>query len=1066
MTELHSEPPPAAENALLQTAHLDLTSSELRALQKLHDFLLQHDCQVGLILLGSGNGTWKARDMRRLESLIAKEIGDPATIRRLLLVLRKVVSAWAMRHLHALAFPRIPVLPRYARNPISSDFAHLLCRYREWQRWLDRWLGDDSWKNPDRYRPIATPVPVVASAILYGGLCSIPSIVALVRAMQDVLARASASNRELFVDLHLTLPRTSVTEYRAWQPDPVTICLLLRTDPIAVHSLLAPPDPTLPDSAPSDREIADRLKELFRNTLRDHPIKNIKCHLGGIHALLEAARTVASVQLPPLIASYARREIVSYSVPMETIRRIAGLDWYDNPFYAHEKATHTSFQSSLRPDVRLSAAESIPDWVTALRSATRGKTRQQLRAEFTVLVGDSSHTPLERRIVDFALALLTQRNQSDNLRSLHSLRNTVLEVAISISPFLPDGNDPAELSSEQLEQMYALALLSRAGDTDSTSRKFRVTAALREFDRYLRSRFDTPARKQSVLSLGPMEVLGAVDANFLAPSEYAQVLERIDQDFKLRRNPQRLKMVRLLVILGYRCGLRRLEALHMKICDLLFSDIEDVASNAELLVRPSESHRLKSSNAKRRLPLHILLTQAEMAELKAWYEERIRQRGVQPSDYLFGNRDSHEDLEVLPQTVFEAIHAILQEVTRTRDAASPVHFHHLRHGFCTFNLLRLMLSGTPDHPDVLRSFPWLTVMLQEPIAENLYRHRLPTRKHAYLIASLMGHGSPSTSMIYTHCLSWLLPVFLTRSTLMRPNPETLALATGVSAKTRKRWAEQANSEPPWKHLWDWRIRNHAPLIASKAIHRPEEVPLTTSWIELTERFLHEMDAPQQTVAGTASVCGVDPKLAEAWLQRADLLRELRSSTGDLRHRFEPLADSDQGVTGYCPRRPLHRTELDILARYAPLLEQMATDPARASLLRNALSAYVHAVWLTRDYALFHHPETDGPRARYLLDLLLALNLPLRDIGFLRFQPPSGDGWSRRWRQSLGLTAYVRFEIRKPPNPDAPSTASWLAIEPRFHFREAPSVKSPGLAGFRYLLILGYIAFGTSPKQGK
>ncbi len=221
-----------------------------------------------------------------------------------------------------------------------------------------------------------------------------------------------------------------------------------------------------------------------------------------------------------------------------------------------------------------------------------------------------------------------------------------------------------------------------------------------------------------------------------------------------------------------------------------------------------------------------------------------------------------------------------------------------------------------------------------------------------------------------------------------------------------------------------------------------------------------MDLPQQTVAVAAAQCGVDLKLAEGWLGRANNLRQMHSSAGTQRHRFQPLAGASQGDVGYGPVRPLHQTETEIIARYAPLLEQLASDPERNDVLILGLDAYVHTVWLTKDYAVFHHPDSDGTAARSFLGLLQAMHLQLQSIRFVRFQPRSQEAWPHRWRQCLGQTKYISFDIQSSPNPGAKATASWLAIEPRFHFQANPKVNSPGLAGFRYLMVMGYIAFGS------
>ena len=124
------------------------------------------------------------------------------------------------------------------------------------------------------------------------------------------------------------------------------------------------------------------------------------------------------------------------------------------------------------------------------------------------------------------------------------------------------------------------------------------------------------------------------------------------------------------------------------------------------------------------------------------------------------------------------------------------------------------------------------------------------------------------------------------------------------------------------------------------------------------------------------------------------------------------------------------------------------------------------MWATKDFAPFHHPDRDSVRARRFLDLLLAMKLQLRDIGFVRFNHGPKAGWSRRWRETLGQSKYITFEIRTSQSKDSKASASWLAIEPRFHFRDDPMVLSPGLAGFRYLMVMGYIAFGPLREEPK
>jgi integrase len=213
----------------------------------------------------------------------------------------------------------------------------------------------------------------------------------------------------------------------------------------------------------------------------------------------------------------------------------------------------------------------------------------------------------------------------------------VIELTKYMEPIF-DGQDPVSLNTEDLGTIYREMLESIGQAVDGaeigmkmsrTSKKRQTLArAILEFHRYMM----VEPRSKEALEDGAFltgEVgLAPVDANLLTVEDYGEVLKEINRNWPT--SDERQAIARILVILSFRTGLRRLEVLHCF--------IEDIVPGiyAEFLVRPSAMRRLKSRNAKRRIPLRIFLTKEELEELPAWRERRMANLKQKKLGFLFG----------------------------------------------------------------------------------------------------------------------------------------------------------------------------------------------------------------------------------------------------------------------------------------------------------------------------------------------------------------------------------------------------------------------------------------------
>jgi hypothetical protein len=64
----------------------------------------------------------------------------------------------------------------------------------------------------------------------------------------------------------------------------------------------------------------------------------------------------------------------------------------------------------------------------------------------------------------------------------------------------------------------------------------------------------------------------------------------------------------------------------------------------------------------------------------------------------------------------------------------------------------------------------------------MYMNPFRKRKDIFLLARLLGHCHPATTVRYIHVFGLLVRYFIRRSTLMQPEPMLLSLALGNSQK--------------------------------------------------------------------------------------------------------------------------------------------------------------------------------------------------------------------------------------------------------------------------------------------
>lgn len=193
-------------------------------------------------------------------------------------------------------------------------------------------------------------------------------------------------------------------------------------------------------------------------------------------------------------------------------------------------------------------------------------------------------------------------------------------------------------------------------EAQPTDGKRRVLAkGIYEFHTFLERRYHyPPISPYAVLGIGQDVV--SVDARILSEDQYQAVLRALDICGLELRTPRLVTAAKLFLVLGFRLGLRRNEALKLRLCDIHLPQLAADASkrihqshpnmrkltlaeldlSVDLLVRPHAQRGLKTQNSVRRLPLRMLLEPDELTLMMSWYQQRqIEESEAHFSEFLF-----------------------------------------------------------------------------------------------------------------------------------------------------------------------------------------------------------------------------------------------------------------------------------------------------------------------------------------------------------------------------------------------------------------------------------------------
>ena len=606
---------------------------------------------------------------------------------------------------------------------------------------------------------------------------------------------------------------------RRWFADPLTGILLARWHQ---HHLAA----DLPASVPNAPG------KLIHRFLERHCL-NFSDQTPSLKSLLEMAATNCALSCSPFLTSYASGDIQTVSLPAETWARL----WSGMPISRRHAPPINEGESIPSRQQLVAVADSSmllqQTYLLQLRRIfSKGKKRRSKgtsppppsgpprRNDLKAFL-ESHHGQLVPVIqllaswLDYSVWAGQRIKVITVSRYMVSIASRLLAVCGDenllewrVEDFFECYDRVIELVDKEQEKSYARKTLGRFHE-----HLVRYFGAVRLPRYYFAS------------SSGPPEV--RVSANLISMIEFDRIKSALGWG-----DPDQTRMAKaslLAALLGFRCGLRRNEVRYLRIRDFHWG------RKPELVLRATTSRSLKSPCATRRLPLHILLLPEELTYCHDW----LYNLDDGPDESLLFSMAKNPLVPLGENDIFNPVSTALHLVTFDETLT----FHHLRHSFATWLLIRL--AGVPELGDKAPFLKHSEFTLERitDLRNELLGNDTLGRKGAYAVSALCGHADLSTTFTsYIHLCDWLLGHEWTASTsLPKGGVEAIQTLTNLSRASLYRMS-RSSPEPGSVRLWNW------PAVQSACLALPETCtdPLTavaSPYSAVTVEFPPDPDVP-------------------------------------------------------------------------------------------------------------------------------------------------------------------------------------------------------------------------------
>jgi integrase len=885
-------------------------------------------------------------------------------------------------------------------------------------------------KNASRRQTTITPDAsqlhagqILVSAVINGGMLN----AFWVSALGDSIARKGAIIADkglLWVELEKTKTTEEDTLHRRWFPDPLTALLLFKW--IKKYGFWWPAGPYSNDLKNQNSKWL--IKQFFKS-LGIAPNKQ-----PSLYQLLSAAETRLGLQLPQFIIKYAAGIYTSPSLPPDTWARLyRGLvvarsskkqnkNQDDSPQLLTN--THPIIKSNKHAAVdQLRLYRKLQSFFSYTYHHHSPRAAEVNKCIASMLADPSPLCSMLIVLAEWCQALLRPSKKSGKRKIKPSSIHTYLS-AIGRHLILHGAECNIETMDKQdWESLYDQVLeLS----PNKTNKAYKV-GRLIDFHRFLMMTRNVPSVE--IADVGAIS--NNADINLLTPQEFHRILFLIKRSQSFSDDLKEIQS--LLTILGYRCGLRRNEALFLKVKDV--QDENDFIkekkgsrkealanSRAELLVRNNIHRTVKSRKSIRRVPLGLLLTKEELSRLRKWKQKRLRQKmynvASQQEKLLFA-RVGHDNEPLADAETFRPIQEAMKKIT----GDPTMRFHHLRHSFCNFLLLQLCEQ---DWPGLLRN-EWKKLKHKDLLPPNVKREYFllttapePSKKLLYIVGQACGHIDPKESLAsYIHLLDYITGGLLHHIDSEPLSLETQATILGVTRDSLKtfRSRKKLKHRTTARDLFDIVVGQFEKKLKNPVLRRMTEPEKLAMQPEEENGPIEIIPSPDQlygilyqtymkeAAASIATRFGFPKQQVEKWINNAKELAKIKSGKGLprlIRHAKRAKLTGRQlaarpELPGFCPALPHGNTEKKAAQQiYNNILQLSQSDP---SLVQAGLQIYFDNITASQSRLHIYRGKDKISFVRFLQGIGLGKRI------FITLRPnqttPLGKQ-KKYWAQQLGL----------------------------------------------------------------
>lgn len=1077
MTEANAESPVADRMFNLEEAELerlwradgiDLSPTQIKLLPEIRRWLGRRKANpLADFLVGKPVETLSPAITKELTADILARFRPQKQGVEAVSLLTKVIDRGNAEGTFYLCPPPIPVLVRRQPSPFREDRWPALDVAQRLRALLEQSIRDPGVIGENKRLPeVAARIKlgqIITSAVVHGGLVSASILESLTRRLGKKASPVELLGERLFIEFSLSYQKQPNAEYRRWYPDALTAVLLMSLPP----DIVAVANGKEPLSDNGTKKFIWRCLTAFLNSVGQR-----KTYPKSLSALLDAVRLDLECRIPIFLAHYAARTFVSHSLKPSVYRRMHGL-----PVNIElDRADSTSPSEDLGPPgvgIRQdtpASADVEPRWLGSLRSAMTGDDRAEICSRIKNLLdepapGFAMGEPGEL-FGGFARRSFSVANENKMKMAVSTARGVVIAVSKRLGGLV--GQDISNFGAEEWSGLYEEAL----GDAETPTIRRKLVRALRDFQRYLELE-----RGAETISGG--EVFAAsnglvpVDANIITDVEFLKIRERFTAGISdelpgivSSQDGDKLAEVAWLILtLSYRCGLRRMEVLKLELDDLTLEGRE------ELLVRPTEARRLKTKSSTRKIPLHALLNDEEMARLTAWAKARHTQEERAAYARFLFSIPGRGFVFVPQDTLFRLLHKVMREAT----GDPTLRFHHLRHSFASRTLVCLAVSSGMSARRIQSVLPGYAEPLAhaEEIRLRLFGDLRMTRRDVWAVCSLLGHSGPDISVEhYVHHLDILLAEAMTRPGIS-PNTATVIVASGAASASAYRHRKDSLLDEWVSHLYLDKVEENKPapaavvtVVQEKTKAPPKEIDDAGLSLMRIWRQLLVTQTTRRTPEDVAARNGIELALLERYIESAIWLSNLKlSETGSgFRHRFiewtPDRRERKEKRRIACPVKPLEARDIAAMSRMATAF-RVAYRKDRI-LLRRFVERYAIDVRPAYGGLVFTDPS-QAEDAKDFVRCLKLLGFSNAEIEYVSFDKSSKKSIpAAAWRRALGIHSSIEIRKALPPNGNSQWACPWLGIQPVFPIANKKNDKQKemiGSAGFRFVMVMAAIAMG-------